>query len=109
MSAYVQDSSFFTRRAAVFVAIIAVHVLLLWALASGLARRLIETVAPPLQTDIVEEVAKRDEPPPPPPPQMERQQVEIPPPDINIEVPAEAPGFECDVLPGPWSSHGRRG
>ncbi len=89
MSAYAQDSSFFTRRAAVFVAIIGVHVLLLWALASGLARRLIETVAPPLQTDIVEEVQKRDEPPPPPPPQMERPPVEVPPPEVSIDLPVE--------------------
>ena len=89
MSAYVQDSSFFTRRAAVFVAIIGVHVLLIWALASGLARRLIETVAPPLQTDIVEEVQKRDEPPPPPPPQLEHPPVEVPPPEVSIDLPTE--------------------
>ena len=55
----------------------------------GLARRAIELVAPPLQTTVVEETVKRDEPPPPPPPQMERPPVEVPPPDVNIELPAE--------------------
>jgi protein TonB len=89
MSAYAQDSSFFTRRAAVFVAIIGVHVIIIWALASGLARHLIETIAPPLQTDIVQEVQKRDEPPPPPPPQLERPPVEVPPPDVTIDLPVE--------------------
>jgi protein TonB len=89
MSAYAQDSSFFTRRAAVFVAIIGVHVVIIWALATGLARRMIETIAPPLQTDIVEEVQKRDEPPPPPPPQLERPPVEVPPPDVTIDIPVE--------------------
>jgi protein TonB len=34
-------------------------------------------------------VKKEDQPPPPPPPQMERPPVEIPPPDVAIEVPVE--------------------
>jgi len=90
MSAYAQDSQFFTRRAVVFLLIIAVHVFIIWAFASGLARRAIETLAPPLQTDIVEEVQKHDQPPPPPPPQMERPPVEIPPPEVNIDLPVES-------------------
>jgi periplasmic protein TonB len=89
MAAYVHDSQFFTRRTLVLFAIIALHVFIAWALASGLARRAIELVAPPLQTEIVEEVQKKDEPPPPPPPQLERPPVEVPPPDVNIQVPVE--------------------
>ena len=89
MAAYVQDSNFLTRRSVVFLAIIALHVFIAWALATGLARRAIELVAPPIQTEVVEEVKKEDQPPPPPPPQMERPPVEIPPPDVAIEVPVE--------------------
>jgi protein TonB len=89
MAAYVHDSQFFTRRTVVLFAIIGLHVFIAWALASGLARRAIELVAPPLQTEIVEEVQKKDEPPPPPPPQLERPPVEVPPPDVNIQVPVE--------------------
>ena len=89
MASYVQDTNFLTRRTAVLVAIIALHVFIAWALATGLARRAIELVAPPIQTEVVEEVQKKDEPPPPPPPQMERPPVEIPPPDVAIEVPQE--------------------
>ena len=89
MAAYVQDSNFLTRRGVVFLAIVALHVCIAWALATGLARRAIELVAPPIQTEVVEEVQKKDEPPPPPPPQMERPPVEIPPPDVAIEVPVE--------------------
>ena len=89
MAAYVQDSNFFTRRGIVFIAIIGLHVFIAWALATGLARRAIELVAPPIQTEVVEEVKKEDQPPPPPPPQMERPPVEIPPPDVAIEVPVE--------------------
>ena len=46
-------------------------------------------VAPPIQTDIVQEVQKHEEAPPPPPPKMERPPVEVPPPDISINVPSE--------------------
>jgi periplasmic protein TonB len=89
MAAYVQDSTFFTRRGAVLAAIIGLHVFLIWALASGLARRAMELVAPPISADIVEEVKKQDLPPPPPPPELERPPVEVPPPDVNIEIPVE--------------------
>jgi protein TonB len=91
MAAYVQDTSFLSRRAIVFVVIVAFHILLIYGLANGLARRVVEVIAPPIQADISEKVEKRDEPPPPPPPPMERQQVEIPPPDVDIQIPVEAP------------------
>ena len=79
-----------TRRGAVLVAIIALHVFLLYALATGLARRAIEVLAPPIQTTIVEETKKEEAPPPPPPPQFERPPVELPPPDVTINVPVES-------------------
>jgi protein TonB len=79
-----------TRRMAVLVAIIALHVFIFWALATGLARRAIEVIAPPIQTQIVEEVKKEEAPPPPPPPQFERPPVELPPPDVTINVPVES-------------------
>jgi len=80
---------FMTRRGAVLVAIVALHVFIGWALATGLARRAIEVIAPPIQTQIVEEVKKEEAPPPPPPPQFERPPVELPPPDVTINVPVE--------------------
>jgi protein TonB len=89
MAAYAHDNSFYSRRAIVFVTIVVFHVLLGWALATGLARKVVEVIAPPIQTDIVEEVQKRDEPPPPPPPQMERPPVEVPPPEVSIDLPVE--------------------
>jgi protein TonB len=89
MAAYVHDSQFFTRRTVVLFAIVALHVFIAWALATGLARRAIELVAPPLQTAVIDEIKQQDQPPPPPPPQMERPPVEVPPPDVNIEVPVE--------------------
>lgn len=101
MAAYVHDSTFMTRRGAVLVAIIALHVFILWALATGLARRAIELVAPPIQTQIVEEVKKDVAPPPPPPPQFERPPVEVPPPDVTINVPVESTSNAIRVTNAP--------
>ena len=91
MPAYAQDVSFLSRRAIVLIAIIVLHVLLAYGLATGLARKAIELIAPPIQSDIIEEVQQHDLPPPPPPPEFERPPVEVPPPDINIDVPVEPP------------------
>ena len=89
MAAYAQDSSFFTRRGVVVVAIVGLHLLVLWALASGLARKMVEVIAPNIEADIVEEVKNEEEPPPPPPPEMERPPVEVPPPEVTIDLPME--------------------
>jgi periplasmic protein TonB len=47
-------------------------------------------VAPPIQTQIVQQTKQQVKPPPPPPPQLQQQQVEVPPPVIQINVPAAA-------------------
>jgi protein TonB len=73
----------------VFAAILGLHVLVLWVVASGLARRIVETVAPPIETSLIEEVQERDTPPPPPPPEFERPPVEVPPPDVAIDIPVD--------------------
>jgi len=91
MAAYVHDTEFFTRRTAVLAAIIALHLFIAWALATGLARKAIEVLAPPIQTDIVQEEKNKTEPPPPPPPEMRKQVVEVPPPDVNIQMPEVGP------------------
>jgi protein TonB len=89
MTPYKSDTQLFTRRSVVLFAIIGLHVFIGWALATGLARRALELVAPPIKTEIIDEVPKRDEPPPPPPPQMERPAVEVPPPDVDVQLPVE--------------------
>lgn len=101
MAAYVHDSSFFSRRAIVFFVIVGLHIFLAWMLASGLARRVVEVIAPPIQTDILDEIEKRDEPPPPPPPEFERPPVEIPPPDVSIDIPVESTTAITDVTTKP--------
>lgn len=88
MATYVQQNQ--SRRMAVFAFIVGFHLLLVYGLVSGLARKVVEVVAPPLVTDIIEEIKPEDKPPPPPPPQMERPPVQVPPPDVVIDIPVES-------------------
>ena len=91
MAAHLEDTSgFFTRRGVVVVGILALHVFIAWAIATGLARRAIEVIAPPIQTVIETEEHKEAPPPPPPPPTFERPPVEIPPTDTVVEIPQVA-------------------
>jgi periplasmic protein TonB len=90
-TAYVRNTEFFTTRTMVLAAIIGLHLFIAWALATGLARKAIEVLAPPIQTDIVQEEKTKVEPPPPPPPELQKQVVEVPPPDINIAMPEVGP------------------
>jgi periplasmic protein TonB len=90
MAAYVQDTNFLTRRTAVLIAIILLHIGIFWALATGLAQRAIEVLAPPIQTEIVQEETKKVDLPPPPPPEFQKPPVEVPPPDVVVDMPVEA-------------------
>jgi protein TonB len=98
MSAYVQDTQLFTRRTIVLFAIILLHVFLAWVLATGLAQRAIEMVAPPIQTSVVQQTKQQLKPPPPPPPELQRQQVEVPPPVVNINIPQESQTHAITVV-----------
>ncbi len=75
------------------------HVLLGWALVSGLARKVVEVVSRPIETKIIEE-ARLPEPPPPPPPPVPKN---LPPPPPQAPPPptAYAPPPEVPVAPPP--------
>lgn len=90
MAAYIHDTQYFTRRTAVLFAIVGLHVFIFWALATGLAQRAIEVIAPPIQTQIVQEETKKVDLPPPPPPEFQKPPVEVPPPDVVVDMPVEA-------------------
>jgi protein TonB len=56
-----------------FGIVVVLHLILFWALANGLAQRLVEVVKQPIQTRLIEEA----KPPPPPPPDK------LPPPPLT--------------------------
>jgi protein TonB len=69
--------------------VVALHILLGWALVSGLARKVVEVIKAPIETKIIEEIKKPppDTPPPPPPKLAAPPPPFIPPPEVNIQVP----------------------
>lgn len=79
-----------SRRALVFLGIVALHVGFVWVLNSGLATQAIDIVYGPIETKMIEEVTTDEEEPPPPPPKIEIAPPPfVPPPDIAIDLPAE--------------------
>lgn len=81
-----------TSRATGFGIVVLIHILIIWALASGLARKIVKVVVDPIETKVIEEKVKppeeikKVEPPPPkldtPPPPF------VPPPEVVITAPA---------------------
>ena len=69
--------------------VIVLHIIIIWALVSGLARKAVELVQKPLETKLVAEPVKPpEEVKPPPPPKMAAPPPPfIPPPEISIQAP----------------------
>jgi periplasmic protein TonB len=74
-------------------AVIVLHIIIGYALVTGLARRVIEVMKQPIETKIIEEIKKPppDVPPPPPPKLAAPPPPFIPPPEINIQIPQTTP------------------
>lgn len=71
--------------------VILFHILIIYGLVSGLARKVVEVVKGPIEVKVIEEVVKTPPPPPeivPPPPKLAAPPPPfIPPPEINIATP----------------------
>ncbi|MBP7336215.1 energy transducer TonB [Niveispirillum sp.] len=67
--------------------VVLLHVGLIYALMTGLARSVVQVITDPIKTEIIEEIAPPPEetPPPPPPPKFDTPPPPfIPPPEVNI-------------------------
>jgi protein TonB len=75
--------------------VILFHVLIVWALVSGLAKKVVQVVIAPIETKVIEEVKKPPPPPEvvvPPPPKLEAPPPPfIPPPEVQITAPPPPP------------------
>jgi protein TonB len=80
-----------TRHIIGIAAVVILHILVVWALVSGLARKVVEVVKGPIEVKVIEEIIKKPPPPPevvPPPPKVQAPPPPfIPPPEINIAPP----------------------
>ena len=74
-----------------FGIVVALHLLLGWALVTGLAQRMIEVIKAPIETKIIEEQKPPPPPPPenlPPPPKFAPPPPSfVPPPEVNVNPP----------------------
>ena len=75
--------------------VILLHVLIVYALVSGLARKVVDVVKGPIEVKVIEEQVQKPPPPPenlPPPPKLAAPPPPfIPPPEVNIATPPPAP------------------
>lgn len=71
--------------------VIVLHIFIVYALVTGLARKVVEVIKQPIETKIIEEVKPPpppDLPPPPPPPKLLAPPPPfIPPPEVQIQTP----------------------
>ncbi len=79
-----------SQRAIVLGVIVALHVLIVYALATGLARTVIEVIVPPIELTPLPPVEKPKTPPQTPPPNLQPMpRIDIPRPEVPIDVPAD--------------------
>ena len=116
MSAAITPSSYGTRdpssRVKGIVIVVALHVLIGYALVSGMARKGLEMVKKPLEAVVIQEVIIPPPPPPPPPPKKVEPPKElpkvqappppfVPPPDVAPPVVSTAPVIAATPTPPP--------
>ena len=87
-------------------AVLLLHLLVIYALVSGLARKVVEVVRAPIETKVIEETVKPPPPPEipvPPPPKLEAPPPPfIPPPEVQIATPPPpAPTITATQAPPP--------
>ena len=92
-----------TRRLAGLAITVVLHIVLVYALIHGLARKIVEVVSAPLETKIIEEIKPPEDKPPPPPPKLTTPPPPfIPPPEVNIQMPIQqAPTISVAPSPTP--------
>ncbi|MBX3638320.1 MAG: energy transducer TonB, partial [Rubrivivax sp.] len=71
--------------------VLALHLLLGWAMVTGLAQRVVDVIRAPIETKIIEETKPPPPPPPenlPPPPKFAPPPPSfVPPPEVNVNPP----------------------
>ena len=111
---YAQPRENSSRRATGLAIVVALHVVLGYALVNGLARKIVQVVTQPLETKIIEETRPPppDKPPPPPPPKLAAPPLLfIPPPEVQVQVPQAAPTITAVTRTqptGPIAAPGQR-
>jgi periplasmic protein TonB len=100
---YAQQQRSPTKHLTGFVVVVLLHVLMGYALVSGLARQVVEKITAPLDTKIIEEI--KPPPPekiiPPPPKIVPVLPTFVPPPEVQIQAPITPPTITSPVTNTP--------
>ena len=78
--------------------VIVLHVVMIYALASGLANSTIDLLRGDLETTVVAETAADDAPPPPPPPDFKPPPPSVPPPEVVIDLSTAPPPAQTTAI-----------
>lgn len=95
--------------------VVGLHIVIGWALASGMARKAVEVIKKPLEAVVIQEVTLPPPPPPPPPPKIVQPPKQVvapkvqapppppfvPPPEVAAPAPTSAPVIESVQAPPP--------
>jgi periplasmic protein TonB len=81
MYKYEQPSMFSGPRGAALIAVIILHIGIVWAFYTGLAGKLVQKVIPPVEIAQIDKPKDVDKPPPPPP-KLEEVKPFVPPPEF---------------------------
>ncbi len=86
---YEEPSMFSGKKGLILLFVLALHVVVGYGFYSGLARRIAQTIIPPVEIAQIDK-PKADDKPPPPPPKLEDIKPYVPPPEfVDITMPTE--------------------
>jgi protein TonB len=89
MYKYEEPSLLSGRRGAAFIAVIILHIGIVWAFYTGLAGKLVQKIIPPVEIAQIDKPKEVDKPPPPPP-KLEEIKPFVPPPEfVDIQAPQQ--------------------
>jgi protein TonB len=89
MYKYEQPSIFSGPRGAALIAVIILHIGIVWAFYTGLAGKLVQKIIPPVEIAQIDKPKDVDKPPPPPP-KLEEVKPFVPPPEfVDIQAPQQ--------------------
>ena len=100
MSAYMQhDETYFSRRSVALLLIIALHLVVVWALATGLGRSVLMNLKNEMTVvPVIDRTPVKDPPPLPPANVSFRPKIDIPTSEVPVDVPSD-PGAALVVTP----------
>jgi periplasmic protein TonB len=81
MYKYEQPSIFSGPRGAALIAVILLHIVIVWGFYTGLAGKLVQKIIPPVEIAQIDKPKEVDKPPPPPP-KLEEIKPFVPPPEF---------------------------